>query len=288
MQRSRQVVLICAVLAVHVAADFLLLVGNSRIDGGWSLFLLALPFSQGSLIAIWAAVSRMRSYLRFPAALLGLCWIWFLTVTVLDPYSARSPESAGWAATFAIQALCILILTTAGHLAWRQIKRRRPGGRAEDPQPLQFSLRFLMLWTTLLAVILGVGQFAFAQLGWTSEVVEWQYFWFCPVLGACNAVFAVIVLVSLVGRAWLIARILLAVMLVGVLGYSQWHLFVLLFADTGGLAIIDLLILAGFQAVYLYATLLPLRLCGCFGIAPRSKPLRQPNSPFAPAEVPEV
>lgn len=288
MKNSRETVVICLVLTAHVVVDLLLLIGDWEARGGADLFLLTWPLSQGSLIAMWAAISRMRSYLRLPAGLLGMCWTWFLTVGVLGGVSLHGAESAGWAAMSATQALSILILTTAGYLIGHQIKRRRSGVTEGDSRPLQFSLGFLLLWTTLLAMMLGLGRTVFAKLGWTTEVTQWEYFWFCPVLGACNAVFALLVLGSLIGHTWLIARILLATVLIGVLGYSQWHLFVFLFGETGGMKIGEFITLAAFQAVYVYATLLPLRLCGCFGAVRRSQGLRQPGSPFAPPKVLEA
>lgn len=286
MTRSRHIVVICLVLGAHVLLDLLLLGGGWEVRGGWDLFLLAWPLSQGSLVAVWAALSPMRSYVRFPAALLALAWTWFLTVEVLTAYEATGEESAGWAAMFATQALAILILATVGRLVCQRIERRRSGGSEGDFRPVQFSLAFLLLWTTILAVVLGLGRTVLAALGWTAEVVKWQYFFFCPVLGACNAAFALIVLASLVGRNWLVARVLLATILVAVLGYAEWHLFMLLFGDTGGVKEEEFLMLAAFEAAYLYATLLPLRLCGCFGPAARGKRPQQPDSPFAPPDVP--
>jgi len=267
---------ICLLLAAHAALDLVLLASGWELHGTWDLFLLAWPFSQGSLIALWAAVSRIRSFLRFPAALLGIVWTWFLTVRVLGLVSLRGGESAGWAAMFATQALSILVLTTGCCLIWQLVRRRRPGGRAADTRPVQFSLRFLLLWTTLLALMLGLGQTAFQRLGWTPQVVQWEYFYFCPVLGAGNALFALIVLASLTGRAWLLVRMLLATTLVGMLGYAQWHVLMLLFGNTGGVAIFDFALLGIYQAAYLYATLLPLRWAGCL---PGEKRERNPFRP---------
>jgi hypothetical protein len=164
---------------------------------------------------------------------------------------------------FATQALSILVLVTAGRLIWRLIKRGRLGATDADTRPVQFSLRFLLLWMTLLAVILGLGSTAFQRLGWTPQVVRWEYFYFGPVLGGGNALLALIVLLSLAGRAWLLVRMLLATSVVGVLGYAHWHVLMLLFGNTGGVMATDLALLAVYQVLYLYATLLPLHWAGC-------------------------
>jgi len=141
---------------------------------------------------------------------------------------------------------------------------------------MQFSLRFLLLWTTLLALMLGLGSTAFQRLGWTPEVVKWEYFYFCPVLGAGNALFALIVLASLAGRAWLLVRMPLATTLIGVLGYAQWYVLMLLFGNTGGVMTTDFVLLAVYQAAYLYATPLPLHWAGCL---PGEKRARNSSPP---------
>jgi hypothetical protein len=262
MNSSRQADVICLLLAAHAVLDFVLLGSAWELHGSGDLFFLAWPFSQGSLIALWAGLSRISSFLRLPAALLGIVWTWFLTVRLLD-FPLRGEESAGWAAMFATQALSILVLVTAGRLIWYLVRRGRPGATEETTRPVQFSLRFLLLWMTLLAVILGLGSTAFQRLGWTPQVVRWQYFYFGPVLGAGNALFALIVLLSLAGRTWLLVRMLLASTVVSVLGYAHWYVLMLLFGNTGGVMATDLVLLAVYQVLYLYATLLPLHWAGC-------------------------
>jgi hypothetical protein len=53
---------------------------------------------------------------------------------------------------------------------------------------------------------------------------------------------------------------------VGILGWLEPLLLASLFRETGGIEITEFLIIAGSQAVYLYATLVPLRQVGCFGV----------------------
>jgi hypothetical protein len=82
-------------------------------------------------------------------------------------------------------------------------------------------------------------------------------------LGAGNALFALIVLLSLAGRTWLLVRMLLATTLVGVLGYARWHVLMVMFGNTGGVTATDLSLLAVYQVLYLCPTLLPLLWAGC-------------------------
>jgi len=65
MKTTRQAVVICLLLAAHAALDLVLLASGWELHGTWDLFLLAWPLSQGSLIALWAAVSRIRSFLQY-------------------------------------------------------------------------------------------------------------------------------------------------------------------------------------------------------------------------------
>ncbi len=257
MRTRAQIVVIALVLIVHAMGDLAVL--TLDWTGGWYLVFLAWPLSQGSLIALWAGISRARSYVRFPIAVVATAWAWYVAMIVLS-----GPELAGWATMFATQALIVCVAISAGRLLWRW-RRLRRGSQSEEPLIPQYSLRFLLLWTTLLSIMLGTGRTVFARLGWTSDVVGSEYFYFFPVLGLHNAVFALLVFASLVGRTWLLRRILMALVLIFAVGYFEIDVFSFAFENAGGPSLADFLFLAGFQAAYLYATLLPLRFVGCFG-----------------------
>ncbi len=262
MRTRAQIVVIALVLVVHALGD--LAVITLGWTGGWYLlFLLAWPLSQGSLIALWAGLSRVRSYVRFPVAVVATAWAWYVAMIALDE-AVNDEVSAGWAAMFVTQALIVLVAISAGWLLCRW-RRLRQGSQCEDPLIPQYSLRFLLLWTTLLSIMLGAGRIVFAQLEWTSDVVQSDFFYFLSMLGLHNAVFALLVFASLVGRTWLLRRILLAVVLIFAVGYFEIDVLLFVFGDTGGESLALYLFLAGFQAAYLYATLLPLRFVGCFG-----------------------
>ena len=292
MTKTRQIAVIAALLAVHTGVDLGLFLAAAPAGlapyNHHLLFLacLAWPMSQGSLIGIWVAMSRMRSYLRFSFALLGLSCTWLLLVAVV-PRELHDPECASYAAMFIVQALVILLVAAAGRLAWRQIAWRWGHLGTTRTRRLQYDLATLLLWTVCLAATLGFGRLVFTQLGWTGgEVVTQQYFFFSMVFGVGNAACALLVLASLLGRAWWIVRICLGLVAVGMLGWLEPLLLESIFGDTGGFEIAQFLLIAGSQAVYLYATLVPLRLAGCLGVPssqtkPAAPTASESGNPFA-------
>ena len=231
MSKKRQVAVIAALLAVHLAVSTLVsLVGApgaltpNRLP---LLFLacLAWPMSQASLVAIWASISRMRSYVRFSLALLGLVCAWLVLVAVV-PRELPDPECASYAAMFIAQALVILLVVAAGRLAWRQIAWHWGGLGEDHARRLQYDLATLLLWTLCLAATLGLGR-----------------------------------------------------LVVGILGGLEPLLLEWIFGSTGGIALAQFLLIAASQAIYLYATLIPLRLAGCFGMTPSRTEANPPTSP---------
>jgi len=283
MKRSSRILVVSLVLVTHFAIDAVLLLFNWAILDDWHMLLLAWPLSQGSLLAVWAAVSRTRAYLRFPAALLGLAWMWFVTVDLLV-FGTTSPESATFASMFVAQALSIVLATMVGGLIHRHFERRRAGQTADRSESLQYGLGSLFVWTTIFAVMLGLGRMAFLLLGWTPEVVKHEYFIFAAGIGVCNAMYALLVLASLVGRRRLVLRILLSLVLGGMLALGENWLLEFVFGDDGGMSVKGCLILGVAQLVYLYATLLPLRLCGCFGVVIENRTPSQSGPPIQTAE----
>ena len=263
MRTRTQIVVIVLVLVVHALGDLAMVTTGVTIRGGWELFIFAWPMSRVSLIALWVSISRARSYVRFPVAVVATAWALFVAMMAVD--APRDDEaSAALATMFATQALIVFLAILAGQFLWRW-GRLRQGSQCEDPLIPQYSLRFLLLWTTLLSIMLGAGRIVFARLEWTSDVVGWEDFCFFSMLGLHNAVFVLLVFASLVGRAWLFRRILIALVLIFAVGYFEKKVCLFTFGYMFGFPLADFLFLAGFQAAFLYATLLPLRFVGCFG-----------------------
>lgn len=241
------------VVGCHVVVA-LLLVGVWRADDEIDVvYLSSIPCAQLSLIAMWSASARAPAWLRLPALLLGTA---ACAVVVLRVFQTRTPdESAGWTVALATQALLVAIAATA----WRVVRfvRAHRGTQPEEAQALRYSLRTLILWITALAVLLGMGREAFARAGWTGEILKWRYFLFMPVLGAFNALYAVLVLATLLRRDHGPARLLLGLLLVGMAGASASTVLDILFGEDGNLSWPITLAWALGQAGVLYATLLP-------------------------------
>ena len=275
----RQIAAVFVMLNLHLAVDLglvLLLLGapgGIARGAGYVLPLacLAWPMSQASLVTICAVLSRMPSYLRFSFAVLGLACCWLLFVLIVSR-PLHDPECASFAAMFVVQALVILLVVSAGRLAWRQIARVRGHVARDRAGNLQYDLATLLLWTVCLSATLGLGRLVFRYLGWTAGVVEQEYFFFSTVIGVGNAASALIVLASLLGRTWWFVRVCLALLNVGIFGVLEPLLLASLFGSTGRLGFAAFLTIAGSQAVFLYATLVPLRLAGCFGVTRRVSP----------------
>jgi hypothetical protein len=293
-RRRRQIAAVFVVLNLHLAIDLglvLLLLsapGGLGPDTSHLLFLacLAWPMTQASLVALWAAVSRTRSYLRFLFAVLGLVCAWLLLVLIV-PRELHDPECASYAAMFIVQALVILLGVAAARLAWGQIARARGRSERDSTRRLQYDLATLLLWTVSLSVALGLGRLVFTGLGWTGGgVVEQEYFFFSMVFGVGNAGCALLVLASLLGKSWRIVRVFLGLVAVGILGALEPLLLTWLFGDTGGIEMVQFVVIAASQAVFLYATLVPLRLAGCFGATtsrtePAAVTVPESGNPFA-------
>ena len=246
------------VLTVHVAADLLLVAGPWQFVDWTLLLAVSWPMSQNSLAALWASTSRIASYWLFTAAALGMLCTWFVAIAITPGIAIYGQESAGWAAGYATQsALVVMVVVVAKLAAWRIRARRKT---ADDRPRLQYSILFLLVWTALVALTLGLVQTACERLGWS---ISWEHFLVMPVLGAYSAVYGLVIFFSLAGRAGgLVGRMVAAATVVMILGWSEPYVLELLLNNAGGLTVRYALLLAGSQTVYLYATLLPLRVCG--------------------------
>ncbi len=117
----------------------------------------------------------------------------------------------------------------------------------------------------MVAVLLGLGQTAARRFGWTAEMTEWPDFHFLSVVGVFNAVYALLVVLSLLQRRWLVVRITVAGLLIAAVAAFEPRVLTFLFGETSGLDRVSALLLAGMQTALLYATLVPVRVCHWLG-----------------------
>lgn len=258
---------VCLLPGAYVAGNLILLAAFWEFDITFPTALLAWLVAQASLIATWTTRSRARRFARFLLAGAALAWTWWLTTFV----AAREDLGQAGSVALALMFLAQFAVIVAAVAVPRWVSR--PKARSIwRLWRVQFSLRFVLFGVALAAVLLGLWRYVFVHLGWRPDASERICLIRAPVLGACNAACALVVLASLHGRRWLLLRLALAAAANGLLGCVAPHLLrfvadfgkeeelLLLFSGVRSPAITlaDSLTLAGLQAAFLGAALLPL------------------------------
>ncbi len=207
-----------------MVADVLLISRPWFLENEQLLVAMAVPVSQCSLAALWAASSRASLYSRFAAPLIGTIASWYVLTRIL-PWGIGEPASAAWALSLAIQTLAIVLIVNLYDRGCRFLARR--GSRDDvdasksNRAPFAFDLRTLMLWTTAIALLLGFVQYARAEWQWTSNVADWVFIEAMPIIGLFNAFVGVLWLWALASGSWQKRSTKAAVvtLLIGVLGF---------------------------------------------------------------------
>jgi hypothetical protein len=267
-------VTVALILAVHVAMDAFLISSVSLNNSTWTLpdivtefAFPALPIAQGCLIALWMATARMRFSLRLPLALLGTVAPLIVLLRLLGNI-VSGPDAPAFTFMLITQLLTILILINGGRLVRRQLRLWRSGWTAVDARPLQFSLRQLLLWTAILAIILGIGKTVFGWLGWTADLFFDKEFYLYVLFAVYNAVYALLTLALFTVRVRRPVRILLFLLFVGSVGALACSMplaYEWLFGIQSAPDVFESLMLAAAQIIYHTITLWPLWLCGYIG-----------------------
>ena len=261
------------ILAIHLGVDVALL-SRARMENlpntFWGIViafsLLSWPLSQGCLIAIWAATGRMRFSLRLPLALTGTVPALGILFRLVD-LGAFDADAPVFTAILLTQFLAVLFLANAGRFVRRQFRRWRSGGAEAGARPIQFSLRQLLLWTAVLAIILGTGKAVFGWLGWTADILVDEAFLSFQMLAVCNALCGLWLLGLFTVRVRWPVRILLFPLVVAACGAWAWLMGMVVdrFFGQGPNVVVGLLMLAAAQIVYNTMTLWPLWLYGYIG-----------------------
>jgi len=211
---------------------------------------VSLLMSQCSMISIWWGSSRWPSLVKSLLAVPAWVVTWALLIALLPHTEVRSAAAAGWAACFAIQALLTAFMVVVGQW-WLRWRRGEPLGR--------FSLLFLFLWTSLIAVLLGAGKAAAAKLGWTEEVFNWEFFRQLRLLGEINASLAIALIgfMAVSKSIWfkLVAGVAQIILISIATPIVMWWKF-----TNVGASWLELSWLIAAQGVFLFATLVPLEI----------------------------
>jgi len=247
----------------HAAAAVWMAALYERSHDPWSLLsAAALPVAQVGLLSAWIARGRLLSYVRVPAAVVAMTALWALECRVLG-LDLADDRCAAHALAFAVQALLVTgVLAVVRVLAWLVAPWLDP---QQPPRRIQFGVGFLLGWIAAVAVVLGAWKVALIHSNWPWDVVKGDLFLFGAVVGAYNALFALIAIagVFLGRRGWtLVLQVPLALGLVAAAAWSQPVILQTLFDRDGSVESIEWMVLAGFQTAYLLVTLVPLRLSG--------------------------
>ena len=248
---DRRVMAVIAAIALHFAILWIgTWLGNvlhvSPNGGAFLLLITSLLMAWCSLAAIWWVHAPWPSHFRTLAVILLSVIAWAVHLGVRRaPFG--SDESAAWAASVLTQ----IIVTILAMLALQRIR-----GTGID-RPRQFSILYLLIWTTVVALLLGAGRLAAIELDWTTAVFRWRFFFQIQVAGVMSALLAVCVWTSFQSGRTLKTKLLacgisaLSLMLVANLLFSA------IFRDVGATAL-GIGWLYGSQMSFILAILLPL------------------------------
>jgi hypothetical protein len=157
------ILLVMATLLVDLVVVSWVVATQPMVPADWPppavVALFALSLAQVGLVAVWTGFGG-RS---LPWRILGLV----LTIGLwsrLVAWTLGSPGYVHWTRLLTTQSVAILVPLWAARLRGVRLARadsaRLSLATASGPGPLQFSLRYLLSWITVLAVILGLVQYA--------------------------------------------------------------------------------------------------------------------------------
>ena len=241
------------VALVHVAAYALL---TGVLDGFADAIVFVLALAQVSLLALWGAAAPEPGWLRLPAAAGGIFAVWY-SLSVYFLHDVSVPSAAGYFLMFAIQGPLVVVGIGLARVLRFAFRRWRAPGSVEGSRPLRYGLRTLMLWTTVLAVLLGLGRAWLMHLGWLDKPPRADDLLAFGFLGGYNALYALLVAATLWRRGYWPLRALVGLSLAGIAGWSEYDLATAIVPDAQFSWQFTALCALG-QPLILYATLLPL------------------------------
>lgn len=216
------------------------------------LLVLALGFilAHTSLGAIWWARANWSPNLRTLTAGVVSCGLWLLLIGVLNTARASGVVSAAWAASVLTQ-----VVLTAGAAIAIEIATDYDAAASRN----RFGIRFLLIWTTLIAALLGGAEAWAAQRGWKlADVPKWEFFTQLQLIGLANAVLAVGVQAVLRQSHSRGARAAASIAVVAAIASTTPPVMFSVFGDKVGAEAADLVWLLGSEGLFMIATLLPL------------------------------
>lgn len=213
-----------------------------------------------SLAAIWWVRSRWTSHVKTLHAVLGCLAIWGLLLLNGERTDFSTVKGAGWLASLATQ-----FAVTSGGLMLIAVYRNR----SIRPAIRRFSIMYLVIWTFVVAVLLGTGRWLLETAGWTWDVLNYSFFPHLIVVGVLGGLQAVS-LWAVIQTPWSRRRQAIALALVTLTTILVALAVLFIGFREAGAELLEVCRQFGLQAMFLIATLLPLRIAADYGCSENS------------------
>ena len=190
--------IVLVLIAIHVLLDLVLLRSAWFSEPYQLVWAICLPLSQCSLVTMWAVATHASLWKRFliPPLVAGCTWY---VLSKLLMWGVGEPAAVAWALSLTVQVLAVLILFHLYLMASFCYTKLVHGYKSVD---VTFNLRTLMLWSAIVAGLLGFVQYGRDQWQWDVTVAEWEYINAMPVIGTFNALLAMLCWFALAGASW--------------------------------------------------------------------------------------
>jgi hypothetical protein len=175
---------------------------------------------------VWAFFGDTRWALRWPAMILAVAGLYFLWRSLGDGWSQRQ-----WNELLVLQVVTLSVMCGMLRLARFRLSVVEPDSSlfvAGDAvrRPLQFGIKHVLIWTTALAILLGIAR-ALDLLTWRAaqELVRGGMIWKLTV-ATMSAITIIVALWAALGRGHWLSRFAVGLTLVLMLGtvLSAWSL----------------------------------------------------------------
>jgi hypothetical protein len=252
MKNARLLVVLLVIATVLVDAVALSIAPFGREyvrpPGSAELFLLSLGMGQVSLVAIWAALGGGALPWRVLAlALTVMAWARLLAWSLFDAEAVLRGQTL-YNSLLAAQSAGVVLPLFVARFARLEITRASEVHRTDrmvaGSSRLQFSLRYLLSWITVVAVVLGLSQYAFDYRSlWAIGAATWREL---AVLSLGDAVLALAAFwVALGARRPVLRAIALPVTTAAVIAMYYTHLTVPQFRMCAELCVVQVVWLVG-------------------------------------------
>jgi hypothetical protein len=184
--------LVVATLLADVAALSIAASADQGSPPQWPhaavLVLFALSMGQVSLAAVWAGFAgRAFQWRMMGLMLIAVLWsryvAWIVAPSRLDDYACL------YGSLLLAQVIAVLVTLTIARLSGVRLVHPDGGNVADDgdwsPSRFQFSLREMLSWTTVFAVVLGALRYTVDHHLFPSYLGDWRQF---AVLSLANAI----------------------------------------------------------------------------------------------------